>query len=242
MAAASPKNKGVFVTGTNTGVGKTIIAASLALFLRSRGLDIGVMKPVESGVTNPAHLGPDASLLQWAANCHDADSLISPYRLTSPIAPSDAAKIENIFIDFSELTANAQFLVKQHDFTIIEGAGGLMTPLTGGLLVADLVRAIGLPLLVVSTAQLGTINHTLLTIFSAQQMGIPVAGFVVNRMPEHPDLAAQSAPHSLASLASADILGIFPETSGNDQDKVRFLSNKIESLPSLPWLLAALEA
>jgi dethiobiotin synthetase len=161
--------------------------------------------------------------------------------LRAPLAPAQAAEKEKCFIDFSGLVATAQTLGNRHDFLIIEGAGGLMTPLSGGLLMADLAKEIGLPLLVVTAARLGTLNQTLLTIFAAQQMGIPVAGYVINRMPAQPDEAAETAPHTLASLASADILGVLPEVNGNEREKVLALSATLKTLPSLPWLLAALK-
>jgi len=232
--------KGIFITGTDTGVGKTMVGAALALFLTERGLNVGIMKPAESGVSDPSRLGDDGSLLQWAASSSDAIEEISPYRLRAPLAPAQAAKKDGNFIDFAGLVATAQGLGRRHDFLIIEGAGGLMTPLSGGLLMADLAKGIGLPLLVVTTPRLGTLNQTLLTIFAAQQMEIPVAGYLINRMPAQPDEAAESTPHTLASLASADILGVLPEVDGNDREKVVGLSNTLKTLPTLPWLLAAL--
>lgn len=232
--------KGIFVTGTDTGIGKTIVSAALAHFLTERGLNVGVMKPAESGVDDPSALGGDGSLLQWASQSSDATAEISPYRLRAPLAPAQAAKKEGIFIDFSALVSTARTLGERHDFLIVEGAGGLMTPLSGGLLMADLAKAIGLPLLVVTNPRLGTLNHTLLTIFAAQQMEIPVAGYLINRMPTAAEEAEESAPHTLASLASADILGVLPEVSGDDQEKVLSLSATLKTLPTLPWLLKAL--
>ena len=240
MSAVNLPFKGIFVTGTDTGVGKTMVSAALAHFLTERGLNVGVMKPAESGVSDPAGLGDDGSLLQWAASSQDSVEEISPYRLRAPLAPAQAAEKENCFIDFARLVTTAHILGQRHDFLIIEGAGGLMTPLSGGLLMADLAKEIGLPLLVVTTARLGTLNQTLLTIFAAQQMGIPVAGYIINRMPAQPDEAAETAPHTLSSLASADILGVLAEVDGADQDKVLTLSAALKTLPSLPWLGAAL--
>lgn len=240
MSVAELPLKGLFVTGTDTGVGKTIVSAALARFLSERGLSVGVMKPAESGVDDPDRPGADASLLQWAAGSRDDDREIAPYRLRTPLSPAQAAKKEGVFIDFSALTATAKALGKRHDFLIIEGAGGLMTPLSGGLLMADLAKGIGLPLLVVTTPRLGTLNQTLLTIFAAQQMGIPVAGYLINRMPTQPDEAEEAAPHALASLASTEILGVLSEVDGDAREKVLTLSASFQALPSLPWLLAAL--
>ncbi|HAD04854.1 MAG: dethiobiotin synthase [Desulfuromonadales bacterium GWD2_61_12] len=240
MSAAEPI-RGIFVTGTDTGVGKSIVAAALARFLKERGLAVGVMKPAESGVADPRRPGPDARLLQWASGCTAEEGEIAPYRLRAPLAPALAAKKEQLFIDFSALVATAQDLGRSHDFLIVEGAGGLMSPLSGGILMADLAKEIGLPLLVVTTPRLGTINHTLMTIFCAQQMDLAVAGYLINRMPQQPDEAAETAPHALAALASANILGVLPEVGGSDEEKVLTLATELKTMASLPWLLSALE-
>jgi len=229
-------SRGVFVTGTDTGVGKTLVAAALACYLRREGVDVGVMKPAESGVTEPSALGPDAALLQWAATTEDAPELVSPYRLRPPLAPSLAAQEEGAHIDIERILFAKSALEQRHEFLIVEGAGGLFVPLAGGLLIADLVLQLGLPLLVVCRPGLGTINHTLLTVHAARTMGISLAGFVINGMPEHPDAAEASAPHTLASLASADLLGVLPRVAGDDREKVASLSAAIADLPTLPWL------
>jgi dethiobiotin synthetase len=111
-----------------------------------------------------------------------------------------------------------------------------MVPLAGGLLVADLVLQLGLPLLVVCRPGLGTINHTLLTVHAARTMGIPLAGLMINGMPQQPDAAEASAPHTLASLASDDLLGVLPNVEGNEKEKVEALTKAIACLPTLTWL------
>lgn len=237
---AADELRGVFVTGTDTGVGKTLVAAALARHLRNSNLDVGVMKPVETGVTDPTRPGPDAALLQWAANCSDALELIAPYRLRAPLAPALAAKEESVRVDMAHIVETARSLNERHDFTIIEGAGGLMVPLAGGLLVADLVLQLGLSLLVVCRPGLGTINHTLLTVHAARTMGIPLAGFIINGMPQQPDAAEALAPHTLASLASADLLGVLPRVEGDEREKIDVLAQAIAGLPTLPWLHTAL--
>jgi dethiobiotin synthetase len=232
--------RGVFVTGTDTGVGKTLVAAALARHLRGRNLDVGVMKPVETGVTAPGRPGADATQLQRAAGCTDEPAASAPYRLRAPLAPALAAEEESVRVDLASIVKVAGTLRDRHDFTIIEGAGGLMVPLAGGLLVADLVLQLGLPLLVVCRPGLGTINHTLLTIHAARTMGIPLAGFIINGMPQHPDAAEALAPHNLASLASADLLGVLPRVAGDEREKVEALAEAIAGLPTLPWLHGAL--
>jgi dethiobiotin synthetase len=232
MSAARPE--GFFITGTDTGVGKTLVSAGLSLYLRQQGIDVGVMKPAETGVSDCAAAGPDAELLRWAADSRDELDDISPYRFKAPLAPAVAASREQVRINYSELAKRAAGLIKRHQFTLVEGAGGLMVPLAGGLLMADLARALGLPLLLVVRPGLGTINHTLLTQVSARAMEIPVAGYLINRMPAEQGLAEETAAHSLASLTTEDLLGVLPEVTGSDREKAAQLAAELAELPTLP--------
>lgn len=232
--------KGIFVTGTDTGVGKSAVAAALALFLRRRGIDVGVCKPVESGVEDPSQPGTDAQLLRQAAATSCSDDELAPVRLRLPLAPAVAAKREKTEITPQDLVEVVNRLATRHRFLIVEGAGGLMVPLAGGYLVADLVRDTGLPMLTVCRPGLGTINHTLLTLFTARAMDLPLAGFIINGMPVRPDLAEETAPHTLASLASADLLGVLPQVAGEGMARIEALADALEELPTLPWLLTAL--
>ncbi len=210
--------RGIFVTGTDTGVGKSIVSATLARLLRMNGVSVGVMKPVTSGCReeNGELVSDDALLLCQAAGIQiSAD--VAPYRLREPIAPAEAARLDGVRIEFSVIKAAFDRLVSVYQYVVVEGAGGLMVPLSGGLLVADLARELGLPLLVVARPGLGTINHTVLTCFAAQQMGLQVAGVIVNGMPEHPGLAEKGAPHQIGSLCGASVLGVWPHRTESDQ-------------------------
>lgn len=213
--------KAIFVTGTDTGVGKTIVTAALARLLREQGVDVGVMKPVTSGCIERGDslVSEDAELLTWAAGV-PLDEECAPYCLRAPIAPSVAASRENVRIDFSRIRNAFETLLTRHDFVLIEGAGGLMVPLSGGLMVADLVLALKLPLLVVARPNLGTINHTVLTCFAAKQLGIDVRGTIVNSYPDKPDTAEEYAPHLIDSLSGAPLLGVFPLVEETDQRAV----------------------
>lgn len=236
MNCANTDPRGVFISGTDTGVGKTLFTAALALLLRNRGVDVGIMKPVETGVDDPTALGTDAALLQWAADVDDEPELISPYRFRAPLAPSVAAQKENRSIDCGVIRAAAEQLKARHEFLLIEGAGGLMVPLRGGLLMADLIRDLQIPLLVVARPDLGTVNHTLLTTFAAQAMGLTNAGFIINNMPYDPNEAQTSSPQALVSLASTDLLGVLHHCSGDDRDKVNTLASEMAQMETLPWV------
>lgn len=211
-------SKGIFITGTDTGVGKTIVAAVLARLLRMRGLSVGVMKPVTSGcrAENGVLVSDDALLLCQAAGV-TCSADVAPYLLREPLAPAEAAKLDGVVIDFARIRESYERLAAAHDYVIVEGAGGLMVPLAGGLLVADLARHLGLPLLVVARSDLGTINHTVLTCFAAGQMELRVAGVIINNYPDNPGLAERSAPHQIGSLCGAALLGIWPHRDNLDE-------------------------
>ena len=230
----------LFVTGTDTGVGKSLVAAALARYACRLGLRVAVMKPCETGVEDPAGLGADGELLRWAAGSDAAIDLISPYRLAAPLSPAQAATQAGVIIDPGVIISACQELAKDHDLLVVEGAGGLMVPIRGGYLMADLARELRLPLLVVCRPGLGTINHTLLTVYAARCMELPLAGFMINRMPAQPGPAEREAPHLLAALASADLLGVLPEVGGTAREQVEQLADAITALPSRPWLHQAL--
>jgi dethiobiotin synthetase len=198
------------------------------------------MKPCETGVDDLSHPGADARLLRWAAGSEDDDSLIAPYRLREPLAPALAAERDGVVIDPECIAEAYRVLSRGKELMLVEGAGGLMVPLRGGYLMADLAARLSLPLLIISRATLGTINHTLLTIFAARTMELPIAGFMINRMPGQPGIAEQEAPHQLASLASADLLGVLPEVEGCAQDSIAKLADFLEKMPTYPWLTKAL--
>jgi dethiobiotin synthetase len=212
-------NKGIFITGTDTGVGKTMVSAVIGRLLSNRGLSVGVMKPVTSGCIQVGNklISEDAELLKWAVHTHEENPDVTPYLLKEPLAPSVAAERDKVRIDFSTIKAAYDRLAARHDFIIVEGAGGLMVPLAGGLLIADLISHLGLPVIVVARPNLGTVNHTLLTTFAARQMGIQVRGVIVNNYPASPDTAEEYAPHMLGSLSGAPLLGVLPKSERLDQ-------------------------
>lgn len=160
---------GYFITATDTGVGKTFVTAALAESLRARGLDVAVFKPVQSGALADDPSG-DAALL--GAACI--------YSFAAPLAPLVAARAAGETIALGPILARARELAREHEILLVEGVGGLLVPLAPGLDVADLAAALGLPLIVVARAGLGTVNHTLLTIEAARARGLDVAGVVLN--------------------------------------------------------------
>ena len=177
--------KGLFITGTGTGVGKTIVAAGIARFLKEKGRDPGVMKPIASGGQE------DAEYLLHAAGVSDALEDINPVYLERPLAPYEAARMEKRKIDLHSLAKKFRDLGRRHSLMIVEGVGGVRVPLTQKEDVADLIRLFGLPALVVASARLGTINHSLLTLEALKKDKVKTAGLVLNFFdPEDPACAS----------------------------------------------------
>jgi dethiobiotin synthetase len=173
--------KGIFITGTDTGVGKTIIAAGLAAAIREKGVDVGVMKPVETGCPLSG----------------------------SELIPQDALLLRKE-ISLGKLIKSFEELKKRHQFLIVEGVGGLLVPLTAHHLISDLVQLFQLPLVVVARSSLGTINHTLLTIRQAQALELEILGVIINNLTSKAGLAEETSPKVLESFMEAPLLGVVP--------------------------------
>jgi len=210
-------NKGFFVTGTDTGVGKTVVAGALVLALKAMGLNACGMKPVESGcVRGPGGLVPaDSVFLRELSGEEGPLEEFTPYRFASPLAPMPAAELEGIEIDPIVIMNAYGNIASRHDAVVMEGIGGLLVPLTPVWSVADLALETGLPLVVVASPFLGTLNHTLLTVRYAQGMGIKVAGVVINyHRPAEETLAERTNPAVLEMLCPAPLLGVMTHVPG----------------------------
>ena len=203
---------GFLITGTDTGVGKTISTAALAVGLQLQGVRVGIMKPAETGCpVSAGETAPqDALFLQRIADLKAPIELICPYRFQAPVAPLVAAEFENSVIDQEHLTRCWQQLAAQADVMLVEGAGGLAVPLGENLDFAGLAALWQLAVIVVIDNRLGCISHARLTISYAERAGLRVAGYVVNHSSSRRDAAAASNPHTLARLLDAPCLGILP--------------------------------
>ncbi len=201
--------RGVFVTGTDTGVGKTYIGAALAALLKERGLDVGVMEPAETGVTDPEapRYSKDAARLVAAAGVDDPPDLVVPYRLREPLAPAVAAELEGRKISAEVVLSAYAELRRRHEFLLVEGAGGIAVPFNENLDMAGLARTLDLPLLVVSSTGLGTINGSVLTVEYARACGLKMLGILLNLRQKVPDVAERTNPGVLARLTRLPIYG-----------------------------------
>jgi dethiobiotin synthetase len=204
--------KGIFVTGTDTWVGKTVIAGGIAAALKDEGIDVGVMKPIESGcsLVDGRKIPTDALFLKVMAGTNEPLELINSYSLEKPLAPFVAAKREGIEIDADKILSDYKKLKERHKFLIVEGVGGLMVPIKKGFFVSDLIKLMKLPVLVVTRANLGTINHTLLTVNYATHLKIRVFGVIINHLSKDRGLAEKTNPRVLKELLGVPIIGDFP--------------------------------
>ncbi|MDH4164414.1 MAG: dethiobiotin synthase [Nitrospirota bacterium] len=203
------KHKGIFITGTDTGVGKTYVACGVASELRRIGVDVGVMKPAESGCRSRrgSLIPADAISLAKAADAADHLDLINPYRFREPLAPAVAARLERKRIDLNVILRSFQTLATNHDFMLVEGAGGIMVPLTRRLTFLDLAVTIGLPVLIVARPNLGTINHTLLTVEALRQRSVPILGISINDSSGNQHgLAEHTSPSVIARMSGVSVL------------------------------------
>lgn len=181
---------GLFITGTDTGVGKTRVGVALAQGLRARGVDVRVRKPVESGCieVDGERMPQDAIALREAAGCGEPLARVCAFRLRAPLSPERAAALEGIALS-PDAVVDACLRGAQDGFLLVEGAGGVLSPVADGALNVDLASALGLPVLVVAADRLGTINHTLLACEALGRRGLAIAGVVLST----PDANAASA-------------------------------------------------
>src|SRR3990167_68924 len=204
--------KGFFITGTDTGVGKTFVTAGIAAVLKERGVNVGVMKPVETGCAEKdGRLEPqDALYLKNAAGVSDELDLINPYRFKACLAPSIASKLEGKNIDFNRIKECYDTLASKHSLMLVEGAGGLLTPINEAYTVADLIKLLNLPIIIIAASRLGTINHTLLTVRYAQSNGIEVKGIILNYPTLSTDEALSTNQAEIKRFANVPVLGELP--------------------------------
>ena len=181
QAASDSSCRGVFITATDTGVGKTVVTAALAVALRSQGYEVGVMKPIETGVSSSLEAESDAARLQVAAKSSDALIEIRPYAFRRSLAPLDAANRENQSISLQTIMHAFRRLQLRHEVLLVEGIGGVHVPITSSLDVSNLIYRMKYPAIVVGRVSLGGINHALLTLEALHRQNISVLALVLNR-------------------------------------------------------------
>ncbi len=193
-----------FITGTDTGCGKTHIAAGLTAALAARGRRVAAFKPVASGLDADG-LNADAKALAAAANVKLPMAAVNPYRFAPPIAPHLAARAAGVEIDIAALAAGIRQV--EADVIVVEGVGGWLVPLGGRAMLSDLVRALAAEVILVVGLRLGCLNHTLLAARAIAADGLPLGGWVANRLP--PGMACEADNIAcLQDMLAAPLLGV----------------------------------
>jgi dethiobiotin synthetase len=203
--------RGLFITGTDTGVGKTVVTAAIARALRARGVRVGVSKPVATGAVRQGGrlVSEDTQHLAEAAGVEDHLERITPFLFAEPAAPPVAAAQAGVTLTLAELAGAVGWWVGRADVVLIEGVGGLLCPLTERETVADLAGALRLPVILVARTALGTLNHTLLTLEVAYSRRLVVAGVVLNEAePPQGTLAERTNPGELQRRVAVPVLAV----------------------------------
>jgi dethiobiotin synthetase len=211
-------NHGIFITGTDTGVGKTLVAAALALHLKKRGLSVGVMKPIETGTSAGRDSRSDAARLQSITDSEETLGTICPYSFELPVAPLTAAQLSDHTINPDTIRKIYQLLSSRYERMLVEGVGGVHVPITRRDNVMDLVKRLRLPVVIVGRSGLGGINHALLTIEALRRKKIHIIGLVLNRTEPVRSALARAQERSTVEIlrkqAGVPVLGPLPYEPG----------------------------
>ena len=216
---------GLFITATDTDVGKTVITGAIAAAFKGRGLDVGVMKPMASGgmVDSVGKLvAEDATFLMMAAGIGESERhLVNPLCLAPALTPAVAATISGVKVDIPAILRTYQVLAERYDPLLVEGVGGLIAPLWQDYLLVDFMVALNLPVIVVTTPNIGTINHTVLTVEYARLRGLQVVGIVINGWNEaNVGILEKSNEQYINRLTGVPILGKFPYSAAISEGQI----------------------
>jgi dethiobiotin synthetase len=213
--------RGLFVTGTGTGVGKTVLSAALLAAMSAAGVRVRAHKPVVTGLDEPTETGwpPDHELLASVAGMTPEE--VAPLRYGAAVSPHLAAALTGETIDPADLIARARGAAVGDGALIVEGVGGLLVPLTNEFTVRDFATALGLPVVIAASPGLGTINHTLLSIESARAAGLDVRAVVLTPWPGTPGELERSNRETILRLGEIEVVGLAGVPSPSAVDLAR---------------------
>ena len=230
---------GLFITATDTEVGKTVVTAALTVLLQRRGLRVGVFKPVATGCVRRVRLGlvsEDTDYLAYFADSPDPLDVINPVRYGPALAPAAAARRAHRPVDFDAIYDAYARVCSHSDVVLVEGVGGLLVPLADNVYVADLAKEFALPLVIVARATLGTVNHTLLTLEAARAHQLEVAAIVLNRyVPKQATLAEETNPETIARHGHVPIPVVIPEDDQTSIADVKLGPDVLAAMEHFPW-------
>ncbi len=218
--------RAIFVTATDTNIGKTVIASSIVHAVKSRGIGCGVMKPVQCA-------GNDAFVLKTVSQTGYPLEVINPFYFNRPLSPHLAAMLEGRRVSVRKIVQCFELLLQGHEFLVVEGAGGLLVPISEKYLIADLIRELKLEIVIVARAGLGTINHTLLTVEAARNRGIGIIGVVFNQACKSAvTICEKNNPVIIHKLCGARNLGFVPfrhfRQENADMKELRQIAGEID--------------
>jgi dethiobiotin synthetase len=215
---------GVFITGTDTAVGKTHVTAALLVELRRRGVRAAAFKPIACGAGGRHDAEIYAAIMK-----HEIPlDAVNPIYLRRPLAPSVAARMEHKRIDLRQIRACYRRLASSYSVVLVEGAGGLLVPIHDDFFVSDLAKSLKLPLLVVARLGLGTINHSLLTVRQAREIGLKVRGIVLNdTVGGKRDQAARTNIKTVPKLCDVPLLGVMPHGASGREAAARQICDRL---------------
>lgn len=221
--------RGIFVMGTGTGVGKTVVTAAIALAARAQGRTVAPLKPAQTG--DDGTITGDAEFVAGVLGLDEPIEHLCPYRLRAPLAPAVAARLEGTTLDPRVVMSAYASLSERFDLVLVEAAGGALVPFSDGVDMASLASMLDLPVVVVTAPGLGSINHTLLTLEALHRRGLTVLGTVISGFPADPGLDALTNPQVLARTSPVPLLGVIPHDPDIDTEAGR-PGNLIEIGPS----------
>jgi len=205
--------KGYFITGTDTGIGKTVATTHLVACLQSKGVDAIPYKPIQSGIVyeNNQAIGEDSAFYNKYLPLKEDVSYYSTYTLETPVSPHLASKLENVFIDEKRILDKYRELEKEHDVIFVEGAGGVAVPFKEDFNTIDLIKLLKLPVIIVTTLKLGTLNHTVLTVEFLKSQQIPIKGLIINKVSSTLNEMEEDNLAMIEKLTGVDVIGLIPE-------------------------------
>lgn len=205
-------NKNIFITGTDTDAGKTFVTGILCAILKKRGADVCAFKPFQTGCSQESIEHSRSEDLEFIRKFHAGVSVRTEYLLKNPSAPLVAAEAEGIEIDLERVLNTVEYLFAKHEYVLAEGAGGILVPITRSCLTADFIKMLDIPVIIVARPNLGTINHTLLTINEAKARNIEIKSVIISKYPNQTeDLAVKTAPKLIEYYSGIKIGGILPD-------------------------------
>lgn len=222
-------NKGVFIVGTDTDVGKTIVTAGLVHALRKSGINTCCFKAVLSGgIKENGKLVPgDVKLVKEVGKIDEEYELMNPYCFETPVSPHLAAKLENVEIDREKILNIYRRLSKKYEFVVAEGAGGIIVPIIDrDYFVYDLIKDLNLPVIIVARAGVGTINHTALTVKFVESIGLDIKGIIINRYTD--EIHVKDNIETIKKITNKEIIAVIDDLNDYEKNDYEELKNEFQ--------------